>query len=95
MNLLDIILLAIALAMDCFTVSIVSGVILMTQRDGSFVTPADVTKEPSLCVIRITPLTMETVKQSIAKATAKRMISSRFISYLFARFLYFARKITK
>ena len=38
---------------------------------------------------------METVKQSIAKATAKRMISSRFISYLFARFLYFARKITK
>ncbi len=32
MNLLDIILLAVALAMDCFTVSIVSGVILMTQR---------------------------------------------------------------
>ena len=31
MNLLDIILLAVALAMDCFTVSIVSGVILMTQ----------------------------------------------------------------
>ena len=30
MNLLDIILLAIALAMDCFTVSIVSGVILFT-----------------------------------------------------------------
>ena len=52
MNLLDIILLAIALAMDCFTVSIVSGIIL-TQRDGSFVTPTDVTKEPSLCVIRM------------------------------------------
>ena len=49
MNLLDIILLAVALAMDCFTVSIVSGIIL-TQRDGSFVTPTDVTKEPSLCV---------------------------------------------
>ena len=32
MNLLDIILLAIALAMDCFTVSIVSGVILMKER---------------------------------------------------------------
>ena len=31
MNLLDIILLAIALAMDCFTVSIVSGVILPQQ----------------------------------------------------------------
>ena len=30
MNLLDIILLAIALAMDCFAVSIVSGV--LTQR---------------------------------------------------------------
>ena len=30
MNLLDIILLAVALAMDCFTVSIVSGVILHT-----------------------------------------------------------------
>ena len=53
MNLLDIILLAVALAMDCFTVSIVSGVILMTQRDGSFVTPVDVTKEPSLCVMRM------------------------------------------
>ena len=52
MNLLDIILLAVALAMDCFTVSIVSGIIL-TQRDGSFVTPTDVTKEPSLCVIRM------------------------------------------
>ena len=52
MSLLDIILLAIALAMDCFTVSIVSGIIL-TQRDGSFVTPTDVTKEPSLCVIRM------------------------------------------
>ena len=48
MNLLDIILLAVALAMDCFTVSIVSGVI-MIQGDGSFVTPADVTKEPSPC----------------------------------------------
>ena len=32
MNLLDIILLAIALAMDCFTVSIVSGVISMKER---------------------------------------------------------------
>ena len=32
MSLLDIILLAIALAMDCFTVSIVSGVILMKER---------------------------------------------------------------
>ena len=52
MNLLDIILLAIALAMDCFTVSIVSGIIL-TQRDGSFVTSVGVTKEPSLCVIRM------------------------------------------
>jgi len=53
MSLIDIILLAIALAMDCLTVSIVSGVI-MTQRDGSFVTsPADVTKEPSLCIIRM------------------------------------------
>ena len=53
MGLIDIILLAVALAMDCLTVSIVSGVI-MTQRDGSFVTPpADVTKEPSLCVIRM------------------------------------------
>jgi putative Mn2+ efflux pump MntP len=52
MNLLDIILLAIALAMDCFTVSIVSGIIL-TQRDGSFVMPGDITKEPSLCVIRM------------------------------------------
>ena len=53
MNLLDIILLAVALAMDCFTVSIVSGVILMTQRDGSFVTSTGVTKEPSLCVMRM------------------------------------------
>ena len=53
MNLLDIILLAVALAMDCFTVSIVSGVILMTQRDGSFVTSAGVTKEPSLCIMRM------------------------------------------
>ena len=35
MGLIDIILLAVALAMDCLTVSIVSGVI-MTQRDGSF-----------------------------------------------------------
>ena len=53
MSLLDIILLAVALAMDCLTVSIVSGVI-MIQRDGSFVTsPADVTKEPSLCIIRM------------------------------------------
>ena len=53
MGLIDIILLAVALAMDCLTVSIVSGVI-MTQRDGSFVTPpADVTKEPSLCIIRM------------------------------------------
>ena len=33
MNLLDIILLAIALAMDCFTVSIVSGIILQKQSD--------------------------------------------------------------
>ena len=41
MGLIDIILLAVALAMDCLTVSIVSGVI-MTQRDGS-----------SLCVIRM------------------------------------------
>ena len=39
MNLLDIILLAIALAMDCLAVSIVSGV--LTQRDG--------TKETTLC----------------------------------------------
>lgn len=31
MNLLEIILLAIALAMDCFTVSIVSGIILQKQ----------------------------------------------------------------
>jgi len=31
MNLLDIILLAIALAMDCFTVSIVSGVICVKE----------------------------------------------------------------
>ena len=53
MSLLDIILLAVALAMDCLTVSIVSGVI-MIQRDGSFVTSAgDVTKEPSLCIIRM------------------------------------------
>ena len=52
MNLLDIILLAVALAMDCFTVSIVSGVI-MIQGDGSLVTPADVTKEPSPCIIRM------------------------------------------
>ena len=53
MSLIDIILLAVALAMDCLTVSIVSGVI-MIQRDGSFVTPpADVTKEPSLCIIRM------------------------------------------
>ena len=52
MNLLDIILLAVALAMDCFTVSIVSGVI-MIQGDGSFVTPADVTKEPSPCIIHM------------------------------------------
>lgn len=52
MSILDIILLAIALAMDCLTVSIVSGVI-MIQRDGSFVTqPNDVTKE-SLCIIRM------------------------------------------
>ena len=51
MNLLDIILLAVALAMDCFTVSIVSGIIL-TQRDGSFVSTVN-TKEPSLCVIRM------------------------------------------
>jgi len=33
MNLLDIILLAIALAMDCFTVSIVSGIILQNHGD--------------------------------------------------------------
>ena len=33
MNLLDIILLAVALAMDCFTVSIVSGVIA-TKSEG-------------------------------------------------------------
>jgi len=33
MNLLDIILLAIALAMDCFTVSIVSGIILQKQSN--------------------------------------------------------------
>ena len=33
MNLLDIILLAIALAMDCFTVSIVSGIILQKQSE--------------------------------------------------------------
>ena len=53
MSILDIFLLAVALAMDCLTVSIVSGVI-MTQRDGSFVTsPAGVTKEPSLCIIRM------------------------------------------
>ena len=53
MSLFDIILLAVALAMDCLTVSIVSGVI-MIQRDGSFVTSAgDVTKEPSLCIIRM------------------------------------------
>ena len=53
MSLLDIILLAVALAMDCLTVSIVSGVI-MIQRDSSFVTSAgDVTKEPSLCIIRM------------------------------------------
>ena len=31
MNLLDIILLAVALAMDCFTVSIVSGVLFNGQ----------------------------------------------------------------
>ena len=52
MNLLDIILLAVALAMDCFTVSIVSGMIL-TQRDGSFVIAGTIIKEPSLCVIRM------------------------------------------
>ena len=53
MSLFDIIFLAVALAMDCLTVSIVSGVI-MIQRDGSFVTPpTDVTKEPSLCIIRM------------------------------------------
>ena len=53
MSLIDIILLAVALAMDCLTVSIVSGVI-MIQRDGSFVTSAgSVTKEPSLCIIRM------------------------------------------
>ena len=52
MNLLDIILLAVALAMDCFTVSIVSGVILMTQRDSNFVISTGVTKE-SLCVMRM------------------------------------------
>ena len=53
MSLLDIILLAVALAMDCLTVSIVSGVI-MIQRDSSFVTSAgDVTKELSLCIIRM------------------------------------------
>ncbi len=52
MNLLDIILLAVALAMDCFTVSIVSGMIL-TQRDGSFMIVPAITKEPSLCVIRM------------------------------------------
>ena len=46
MNLLDIILLAVALAMDCFTVSIVSGIILNpSQRDGS-----------SLCYIRMAVL---------------------------------------
>ena len=33
MNLLDIIFLAIALAMDCFTVSIVSGIILQQQSN--------------------------------------------------------------
>lgn len=33
MNLLDIILLAIALAMDCFTVSVVSGIILQNHGD--------------------------------------------------------------
>jgi hypothetical protein len=51
----------------------------MIQRDGSFVTSAgDVTKEPSLCVI-ITPLTIDTVRQSIAKAIARRIISIRLI----------------
>jgi putative Mn2+ efflux pump MntP len=56
MSLIDIILLAVALAMDCLTVSIVSGVI-MIQRDGSFVTSAGgVTKEPSLCIIRMAVL---------------------------------------
>jgi len=34
MNLLDIILLAVALAMDCFTVSIVSGVICIKESGG-------------------------------------------------------------
>lgn len=38
MSLLDIILLAIALAMDCFTVSIVCGVILRGEQRSSFVT---------------------------------------------------------
>jgi hypothetical protein len=52
--------------------------IRMTQRDGSFMIVPAITKEPSLCV-RIIPLTMETVKQSMARATAKRMISKRFI----------------
>ena len=36
MNLLEIILLAIALAMDCFTVSIVSGIILQKQGNQYF-----------------------------------------------------------
>ena len=44
MNLLDIILLAIALAMDCFTVSIVSGII--DQGDRSMISPQESITRP-------------------------------------------------
>ena len=42
MNLFDIILLAIALAMDCFAVSIVSGVITSSSKDTSLWTMKEV-----------------------------------------------------
>ena len=70
MNLFDIILLAIALAMDCFAVSIISGVI--TSSQSSVAQGFGTYKE-------ITPLIIETAKQSIAKAMANKIISNKFI----------------
>ncbi len=69
MSLVDIILLAVALAMDCLTVSIVSGLASKSTVNCKLST-----------VNTKTPLTIDTVRQSIASATAKRMISIRLIS---------------
>ena len=53
MNLLDIILLAVALAMDCFTVSIVSGVILEDRGDRSMIASSKRIKRPVPVIFRM------------------------------------------